>query len=465
LVLESSNATRTYTGGFAVHIHARAARINAADVGDLQAAFDALPPEGGVVHLPAGVYDIDRTVTLALREGQHLLFHGDGRATVVRFEAEDGSPFLDLSGVPDSWWPDLRITLRDLSFMGNHRCGDALRLRWPNDALVDACFFQGFGGTAITVTPQATNVTIRDCWMRDCRRVLHADNLHHLTFHGNQTRSLRGGQTQAEHLYIGRYCREVRIVNNHLAYGDAEGMILDGTAQHVVANNTIEGFTHAIRAVDCRDITINANYLHCATGILGEGDNRGFSITGNLFTDTSQAAIALQHAGDSGGHTITGNIIRQSVYSHGQRGIDLGSARGCVVANNVLEDLSAGPPVAAQRRGASRVEANQLVDNVAHARAAAGLWTPCEAADLGAFTPLYEHLAGLPPECVRTALMFSPLKRLLNGNLPAAAQTEPGWWSNTPRTPQGRAWLAAGWLVAIVRRVEQRVVFARTPPA
>ena len=438
--------------------------INAAAVGDLQAALDQLPLAGGTVRLPAGVYEINETVRCQLAEGRHLHLCGEGRATVIRYTATDGSPFLELRGIEGSWWPDLRITIRDLSFMGSYECGDALLLQWPNDTLVDSCFFQGFGGTAIRVTPQATNVTIRDCWMRDCHRALHADNLHHLTFHGNQTRSIEGGQTQGEHVYIGKHCREVRIVNNHLAYGHAEGIVLDGTAQHVVSNNTIEGFTCGIRATDCRDITINGNYLHCPTGVRLEEDSRGLVVSGNIFTNNHDGgAVLIRNARGSGSHVISGNVIRQSVYNDGQHGVDLGDALGCVVQGNVFEDLTG--KVAVRADGDGCVVTGNMITNCAQRaeqRLVAPQGTIQPPAPSSPYRDLYEHMAGLEADCRRYTMPWGTIQRLLpEDSLIKDARASGDWWTNDSATPQGAAWLAAGWLVVIVKRIEGRIVFAR----
>lgn len=446
-----------------MRVLARGVQIDVAEVGDLQAAVRRLPAEGGALHLPAGTYEIEKTILCELGEGQHLHFYGDGRASVVRFTADDGSPMFSLRGVPDSWWPDLRVTFRDLSFVGNHACGDALLLRWPNDMLIDSCFFHGFGGTAIRVTPNATNVCIRDCWMRDCKRALHADNLHHLTFRGNQTRSTKNGQVQEEHVYIGRHCREVRIVDNHLAYGHAEGIILDGTAQHAVCNNMIEGFQTGIAAVDCRDITICANYIHCAQGIHISGDTRGFVVNGNVFTDTWEGAVSIRDSLGSGGHVFTGNVVRQSVYNTGQRGFDLGDASACVVRDNVFEDLSDGPAVQAVEPSLGSDGGNLVSSTVARASEAWEVGQDVVLEPGNVYDSLAEHLSSVGSDIQRLTLTSWELRRIAGDAIPAAAWEEPGWWENTAETPQARAWLSAGWLVVIAKRIEGRVVLARIP--
>ena len=317
----------------------RASRIDVSQFNSVQAAFDSLPETGGVIHFPAGRYEIPETVCLALSSQQHASISGEGRASVLINTNHCQTPLMKITGVVGSWWPDLKITVRDLTFEGNYDSGDALVLEYPNDTQVDSCFFSGHGGHAVWLGPHGTNVTIRDCWARDCRKGFRAEHIHHLTLHGNQTRSLNEGQRQLEHVYLDYDCREVRIVNNHFAYGHAEGIILDGTAQHVIAGNTIEGFTAGVLARGvARDMVINSNYIHSPVGVRLVGCCDGFTINGNTLINNWDAAVRIEDARGSGGHSITGNVIRTSVYK-GSGGIDLGDAGQCVVVANVLDQV------------------------------------------------------------------------------------------------------------------------------
>lgn len=338
--------------------------IDVSEVGGVQAALDALPEHGGTVYVPAGTWEIDIPLEIALREGQHLFLVGEGRASLLVNTDTVGAPLLTIAGAIGQWWPDLKITIRDLTFVGNHASGDALVVDHPNDTMVDACFFSGHGGAAIYFRRQGTNATVRDCWMRDCKRALVAENLHHLTMHGNQTRSLADGQVQAEHVYLDRNCREVRIVGNHLAYGQAEGIILDGTAQQVISGNTIEGFTTGVYALGCRDMVVSSNYFHGGIGLHLAGECHGFTISGNTMINTVDGAVVIEDASGSGGHVITSNVIRKSVYADivedkRQGGIALGDARDCVVSANVLEDVT-GPAISGLRGGGHVISGNRI---------------------------------------------------------------------------------------------------------
>ncbi len=356
-------------------------RINIIDAGGLQGALDALPKHGGTIFIPAGKHKIDRPVTKTLVEGQHLFIVGEGRGSVLINTNTKGEPLLQITGVTGAWWPDLRMTIRDITFEGNHQSGDGLVVMFPNDTLIDTCFFLGHGGHAIRLVPHGTNVTVRDCWMRDCKRGVRAENIHHLTLHGNQTRRLEGGQEQEEHVYLGWDCREVRVVNNHFAYGKNTAIILDGTAQHVIANNTIEGFHVAIEASGvaekkprdhCRDIAITSNYLHADIGVRLTGPCRGFAITGNDFINNVEAAVRIEQSSKAGKHAITGNMIRKSVYGGAffplpkmlpaQGGILLGDAEDCIVSSNLLDAIDPGPAISAGPGGGHHIiTANRIV--------------------------------------------------------------------------------------------------------
>ena len=355
--------------------------INTIEAGGLQAALDRLPKSGGTVYIPAGTYELDRPVVKTLEEGQHLFIVGGGRASVLVNTNEQGEDLLRLTGVVGSWWPDLRITIRDLALVGSPDSGDALSVEYPNDTMIDGCFFIGHGGQAIRLGPQGTNVTVRDCWMRDCKRGVRAQNIHHLTLHGNQTRSLKDGQVQEEHVFLNWDCREVRVVNNHFAYGHNQGIVLDGTAHHVLANNTIEGFRVCIEARGkgvenprdhCRDHVINANYLHGRIGVRLVGECNGFGISGNTFINNPEAAVRMETARGAGNHSLTGNVIRKSVFDgvfvpaapSEQAGFDLGDAVNCTVSGNLFHGICPGPAIRAGAGGGGHlIASNRIVQN------------------------------------------------------------------------------------------------------
>jgi len=100
--------------------------IDAVQAGGLQAALDALPATGGTVFIPAGRHIFAKPVVKRLQEGQHLFLVGEGRASVLVNENREGQELLHIVGIVGQSWPDLKITIRDLTFLGNHQSGDGL---------------------------------------------------------------------------------------------------------------------------------------------------------------------------------------------------------------------------------------------------------------------------------------------------------------------------------------------------
>ena len=75
------------------------------------------------------------------------------------------------------------------------------------------------------------------------------------------------------------------------------------------------------------------------------------------------------------------------------------------------------------------------------------------------YAPLAAHLAAQPDDVARVELTFAEVEAILGARLPPTA-VRPIWWSNSMSSPQGRAWLAAGWR-ATPRVGGRRVIFTR----
>src|SRR5262245_15929409 len=63
--------------------------IDAAAYPSLQAAIDALPPTGGVIHLPAGTFEISQPLRITQED---VLLEGSGTATHIKNVSTDGQP-------------------------------------------------------------------------------------------------------------------------------------------------------------------------------------------------------------------------------------------------------------------------------------------------------------------------------------------------------------------------------------
>ena len=220
------------------------------------------------------------------------------------------------------------------------------------------------GGKAIYLKTGGSNVTCRDCWMRDCRRGIYCESIHHLTLHGLQTRSLPGGQQQAEQVYLGHDCREVRVVNNHFAYGAERGhhprrarpsTSFSATPSRASASASWPKPDKTGNEADCRDITIGSNYFNGGCAIRLEGRCNGFVISNNNFVAARPRAPSSYAMPKARAPTASrGNVIRKSAYKE-QGGINLGDSEGCTVIGNVFEKVLATPAISAGPGGGKHI--------------------------------------------------------------------------------------------------------------
>ncbi len=73
------------------------------------------------------------------------------------------------------------------------------------------------------------------------------------------------------------------------------------------------------------------------------------------------------------------------------------------------------------------------------------------------YYPLYEYLQQLPQDAPVT-LTFEQIESMTGIVLPSSARASRAWWANSA-TPQGKAWMEAGWLVDAVDIDGAQLVF------
>ncbi|MBT4867637.1 MAG: hypothetical protein HON53_21255, partial [Planctomycetaceae bacterium] len=101
--------------------------IDAAKFPSLQAAFDALPAEGGVVNLPAGTFEITEPLVLSRSD---VLIQGAGTATHIKNVNTAGKPALVIQHPDgkkvkkdDRLW---RVMLSNFRITGNEKSGHGI---------------------------------------------------------------------------------------------------------------------------------------------------------------------------------------------------------------------------------------------------------------------------------------------------------------------------------------------------
>ena len=56
---------------------------------------------------------------------------------------------------------------------------------------------------------------------------------------------------------------------------------------------------------------------------------------------------------------------------------------------------------------------------------------------------------------------FSRIEIIIDDTLPRSARKRRGWWTNDESHPQAKAWLRAGWKVAVVKMRSGQILFER----
>jgi nitrous oxidase accessory protein NosD len=259
--------------------------IRAEQFPNLQAAFDALPPEGGVVQIPPGTFEL--TEPLRLERGD-VLIQGSGAATHLVNKNQSGEPAL-LIAHPDGakvknadrLW---RVQLADFRLTGNAQSGHGIEA-----ILIEEIFIHG-----VTVS-----------------------------YHGKDGIRL-------DHCY-----EDPRICDSLITYNTGTGLNLLGCHDIVVSANHFEENQDAVHCIDSFNLCMNGNNLddHLGHGVVIE-NTYGSVLSGNMIEECKGTAVILDR--NCYGDTISANVI-----AHNGTGIDLRDAHGCAISANTFTIVAA----------------------------------------------------------------------------------------------------------------------------
>ncbi len=259
--------------------------INASKFDTLQAAFDAIPPEGGVVHLPPGKFEITEPLRLSVGD---VSLQGSGTATHIINKNEDRLPAL-LIAHPDcknaktdrkfNLW---RVHVSNLRITGNEKSGAGIEARQINEIYIEGVTVSENGSDGIFLN----------------------------------------------------YCYEdPRICDSLLTYNKKNGVNLQGCHDIVVSSNHFEENQDALLCADGFNLCMNGNNLddHLRHGVVIE-NTYGSVLSGNMIEECNETAVILDR--DCYGITLSANVI-----AHNGKGIDLRDAHGCAVSANTFTIL------------------------------------------------------------------------------------------------------------------------------
>lgn len=283
--------------------------IDAARFPTIQAALDAVPPEGGLVQLPPGAFEI--TQPLTIRTSDTALV-GAGAATHIKNANAAGRPALVLEKPQDQKEKLWRIRLADFRITGNAKSGHGIDARAINEVFIDGVTVSHHGGDGIRLDHCYEDPRVCDSLITYNKQTgLNLLGCHDIVVCGNQFEE----NHDAVHCFDGfNLCMTGNCLDDHLGHG----VVIENTYGSVVSGNMIEECrgTAVILDRDCYGNTVSANVIaHDGKGVELRGAH-GCAVSANTFT--IMVGDALWIGPKSGRITVTGNNFSNSYIGDGR---------------------------------------------------------------------------------------------------------------------------------------------------
>jgi len=310
---------------------ARAA-IEAINYPSLQAAIDALPVTGGVVHLPAGTFEI--TAPLRITQ-EDVLIQGSGTATHIKNANETGEPAIVIEQPKRKTDPRAtlwRVELQNMRVTGNPKSGHGIVARHVDEIFLHGITVSYHGGDGIFLDHCYEDPRICDCLITYNKASgLHLDLCHDIVVVGNHFEE----NLDAVYCHDGfNLCMTGNNLDDHLRHG----VVIENTYGSVVSGNMIEecNGTAIIIDRDCYGITLSSNVIaHEVEGGIDLRDAHGCTVSANTFTIVKKNALRI--GSESSRITVTGNNFSNSYIGNGEKRQKVDSAAAGIVLSGTAE--------------------------------------------------------------------------------------------------------------------------------
>lgn len=322
----ASDSTQSQPSAKSILPGARA-EIDAAKFPSLQAAFDAIPKEGGVVRIPPGTFEISQPLVLSRGD---VLIQGSGAATHIKNVNVEGQPALmvrhpdgEKVKADDKQW---RVMLSNFRITGNEKSGHGIEALLVNEIFLQGVTVSDHGGDGIKLDRCYEDPRVSDCLITYNKLTgLNLAGCHDIVVSANQFEENR----DALHCFDGfNLCFTGNCVDDHLG----DGVVIENTYGSVLSGNMIEECDGRgiVLDRDCYGITLSANVIAHNGGGIDLLDAHGCAVSANTFVllkmppkakDGTQPpqldTRCLRVAKDSSRITVTGNSFCDSYIGEG----------------------------------------------------------------------------------------------------------------------------------------------------
>ena len=356
--------------------------IDAARFPSLQAALDAIPPEGGIVRLPPGVFEITKPLLLARGD---VLIQGSGAATHIKNLNQEGQPAIlvqhpDGAKVKsaDQLW---RVMLSNFRVTGQEKSGNGIEAILINEIFIQGVTVSYHGGDGIKLDRCYEDARVSDCLITYNKQTgLNIPGCHDIVVCGNQFEENR----DALHCFDGyNLCMTGNCIDDHLG----DGVVIENTYGSVVSGNMIEECDGRaiILGRDCYGIALSSNVIAHNGGGIDLIDAHGCTVAANAFpllkmppkdADGRQPpqldTRCLKIGKDSSRITVTGNSFSDSYIGEGTvrrklndqlaGGIVLEGTRDITITGNTFSSLPAALELREPKSENVLFSNNQLID-------------------------------------------------------------------------------------------------------
>ncbi|MBW7990587.1 MAG: hypothetical protein FVQ84_11315 [Planctomycetes bacterium] len=279
----------------------------------IQAAIDALPDEGGVVHLPPGTFEISEPLKLTKSD---VLIEGAGTATHIKNINIEGKSALILQhpGGGDNRQAELwRIQLSNFRITGNEKSGHGIEANRINEIFIDGITVSEHGGDGIRLYFCYEDPRICDSLMTYNKKTgLNIIGCHDVVVSANQFEENHDALRFIDGFNL---CMTGNNLDDHLG----DGVVIENTYGSVVSGNMIEecAGTAIVLDRDCYGIALSANVIaHNSSGGIDLRDAHGCAVSANTFTISGPDALSI--GPNSGRITVTGNNFSNSYLGEGK---------------------------------------------------------------------------------------------------------------------------------------------------